>query len=61
METGRNGNADGVFVPAAPELLLPIPEIVLLQVFAYYMAVRKGECNGDVTPTDAQSGCRQRS
>jgi glucosamine--fructose-6-phosphate aminotransferase (isomerizing) len=31
-----------VFVPPAPELLLPILEIVPLQLFAYYMAVRKG-------------------
>src|SRR5712692_10013347 len=31
-----------IFVPAAPELLLPILEIVPLQLFAYYMAVRKG-------------------
>ena len=31
-----------IFVPPAPELLLPILEIVPLQLFAYYMAVRKG-------------------
>jgi glucosamine--fructose-6-phosphate aminotransferase (isomerizing) len=31
-----------IFVPLAPELLLPILEIVPLQLFAYYMAVRKG-------------------
>jgi glucosamine--fructose-6-phosphate aminotransferase (isomerizing) len=31
-----------IFVPQAPELLLPILEIVPLQLFAYYMAVRKG-------------------
>ena len=31
-----------IFVPNAPELLLPILEIVPLQLFAYYMAVRKG-------------------
>jgi len=29
-------------VPRAPELLLPILEIVPLQLFAYYVAVRKG-------------------
>ncbi len=31
-----------VFVPRAPELLSPILEIVPLQLFAYYMTVRKG-------------------
>jgi len=31
-----------IFVPQAPELLSPILEIVPLQLFAYYMAVRKG-------------------
>ena len=31
-----------IFVPRTPELLLPILEIVPLQLFAYYMAVRKG-------------------
>jgi glutamine---fructose-6-phosphate transaminase (isomerizing) len=31
-----------IFVPRAPEPLLPILEIVPLQLFAYYMAVRKG-------------------
>jgi glucosamine--fructose-6-phosphate aminotransferase (isomerizing) len=31
-----------IFVPPAPELLLPILEIVPLQLFAYYMAVRRG-------------------
>jgi len=31
-----------IFVPRAPELLLPILEIVPLQLFAYYMAVRRG-------------------
>jgi glucosamine--fructose-6-phosphate aminotransferase (isomerizing) len=31
-----------IFVPQAPELLLPILEIVPLQLFAYYLAVRKG-------------------
>ncbi len=31
-----------IFVPRAPELLLPILEVVPLQLFAYYMAVRKG-------------------
>ncbi|HEV7218104.1 MAG: glutamine--fructose-6-phosphate transaminase (isomerizing) [Terriglobales bacterium] len=31
-----------IVIPEAPELLLPILEIVPLQLFAYYMAVRKG-------------------
>src|SRR5437870_6816124 len=31
-----------IFIPDAPELLLPILEIVPLQLFAYYMAVRRG-------------------
>jgi len=31
-----------ILVPQAPELLLPILEIVPLQLFAYYMAVRRG-------------------
>jgi glucosamine--fructose-6-phosphate aminotransferase (isomerizing) len=31
-----------IFVPAAPELLSPILEIVPLQLFAYYMAVKRG-------------------
>jgi glutamine---fructose-6-phosphate transaminase (isomerizing) len=31
-----------IFVPTASELLLPILEIVPLQLFAYYMAVRRG-------------------
>jgi len=31
-----------IFLPQAPELLLPILEIVPLQLFAYYMAVRRG-------------------
>ncbi|MBZ5598993.1 MAG: glutamine--fructose-6-phosphate transaminase (isomerizing) [Acidobacteriia bacterium] len=31
-----------IFVPATPELLLPILEIVPLQLFAYYMALRRG-------------------
>jgi glutamine---fructose-6-phosphate transaminase (isomerizing) len=35
--------ADRVFyVPAAPELLLPIVEVIPLQLFAYYVAVKKG-------------------
>lgn len=35
--------ADQVFyVPAAPELLLPILEVIPLQLFAYYIAVKKG-------------------
>jgi glutamine---fructose-6-phosphate transaminase (isomerizing) len=31
-----------VFIPTAPELLSPILEIVPLQLFAYYMAVKRG-------------------
>ena len=35
--------ADQVFfVPAAPELLLPILEVIPLQLFAYHVAVNKG-------------------
>lgn len=35
--------ADHVFfVPAAPELLLPIVEVIPLQLFAYHIAVNKG-------------------
>ncbi len=33
---------DVFFVPAAPELLLPILEVIPLQLFAYHVAVRKG-------------------
>ena len=31
-----------IFIPHAPELLSPILEIVPLQVFAYYMAIKRG-------------------
>ena len=31
-----------IFIPAVPELLSPILEIVPLQMFAYYMAVKRG-------------------
>jgi glutamine---fructose-6-phosphate transaminase (isomerizing) len=35
--------ADQIFyVPAAPELLLPIVEVIPLQLFAYHVAVQKG-------------------
>jgi glucosamine--fructose-6-phosphate aminotransferase (isomerizing) len=35
--------ADHVFyVPSAPELLLPVLEVIPLQLFAYYVAVNKG-------------------
>jgi glucosamine--fructose-6-phosphate aminotransferase (isomerizing) len=35
--------ADHVFyVPSAPELLLPILEVIPLQLFAYHVAVNKG-------------------
>jgi len=33
---------DVFFVPAAPELLLPIIEVIPLQLFAYHVAVKKG-------------------
>ncbi|MFZ0758594.1 MAG: isomerizing glutamine--fructose-6-phosphate transaminase [Candidatus Sulfotelmatobacter sp.] len=37
------GVADDVFfVPAAPELLLPIVEVIPLQLFAYHVATKKG-------------------
>src|SRR5437660_5121692 len=42
-DTELPGLADHtIFLPHAPELLSPILEIVPLQLFAYYMAVRKG-------------------
>ena len=34
--------SDCVFVDAAPEYLLPIPEVVPLQLFAYFMALAHG-------------------
>ena len=30
------------YVPAAPELLLPMVEVIPLQLFAYHVAVNKG-------------------
>ena len=40
---GSRRIADHVFyVPAAPELLLPILEVIPLQLFAYHIAVNKG-------------------
>jgi glutamine---fructose-6-phosphate transaminase (isomerizing) len=33
---------DVFYVPAAPELLLPIVEVIPLQLFAYYVATKKG-------------------
>ena len=33
---------DVFFVPAAPELLLPIIEVIPLQLFAYHVATKKG-------------------
>jgi glucosamine--fructose-6-phosphate aminotransferase (isomerizing) len=37
------GIADDIFfVPAAPELLLPIVEVIPLQLFAYHVATKKG-------------------
>lgn len=42
-DTEVNAIADEVFyVPAAPELLLPILEVIPLQLFAYYVALKKG-------------------
>jgi glutamine---fructose-6-phosphate transaminase (isomerizing) len=41
-ETIRRIADHTIFVPEAPELLSPILEIVPLQLFAYYMTVRKG-------------------
>jgi glucosamine--fructose-6-phosphate aminotransferase (isomerizing) len=41
-ETIRRLADHTIFVPEAPELLSPILEIVPLQLFAYYMTVRKG-------------------
>jgi glutamine---fructose-6-phosphate transaminase (isomerizing) len=42
-DTEISSIADHVFfVPAAPELLLPIVEVIPLQLFAYHVAVRKG-------------------
>jgi len=33
---------DCVFVDPAPEHLLPIPEVIPLQLFSYYMALERG-------------------
>jgi glutamine---fructose-6-phosphate transaminase (isomerizing) len=33
---------DVFFAPAAPELLLPIVEVIPLQLFAYHVATQKG-------------------
>jgi len=42
-DTEVSSIADQVFyVPAAPELLLPIVEVIPLQLFAYHVALRKG-------------------
>jgi glucosamine--fructose-6-phosphate aminotransferase (isomerizing) len=42
-DTETRATADQVFyVPAAPELLLPILEVIPLQLFAYHVAVKKG-------------------
>ncbi|MHB8391606.1 MAG: SIS domain-containing protein, partial [Acidobacteriaceae bacterium] len=35
-----------VYIPTAPELLLPILEVIPLQLLAYYIAVRRG-CDVD--------------
>ncbi|HLX84247.1 MAG TPA: hypothetical protein VKR59_10130, partial [Terriglobales bacterium] len=34
--------ADVFFVPAQPELLLPMVEVIPLQLFAYHVATQKG-------------------
>jgi glucosamine--fructose-6-phosphate aminotransferase (isomerizing) len=44
-EIGESAD-DTIFIPAAPELLLPILEIVPLQLLAYHIAVRRG-CDVD--------------
>jgi glucosamine--fructose-6-phosphate aminotransferase (isomerizing) len=42
-DTELSGIADNVFlIPAAPELLLPIIEVIPLQLFAYHVAIHKG-------------------
>src|SRR6266699_2750336 len=42
-DTDLQGLADHIiFIPKAPELLSPILEIVQLQLFSYYMSLRKG-------------------
>src|SRR5579871_55994 len=41
-EQMRNLADHTIFIPQTPELLSPILEIIPLQLFAYYMAVRKG-------------------
>src|SRR5256885_6532505 len=38
----RRATEHAIFVPNAPELLLPMIEIVPLQLLAYYIAVRRG-------------------
>jgi glucosamine--fructose-6-phosphate aminotransferase (isomerizing) len=40
-EVGDVAN-DVFFVPPAPELLLPIVEVIPLQLFAYHVATKKG-------------------
>ena len=46
----KSGNGDSIAhvleIPAAPELLLPILEVVPLQLLAYHIAVRRG-CDVD--------------
>ena len=41
-EEVRNVADNVFFVPSAPELLLPIVEVIPLQLFAYHVAVKKG-------------------
>ena len=41
-DVARQASDQAILVPAAPELLLPILEIVPLQLLAYHIAVRRG-------------------
>jgi glucosamine--fructose-6-phosphate aminotransferase (isomerizing) len=41
-EEVQNLVSDCVFVQPAPEYLLPIPEVIPLQLFAYFMALERG-------------------
>ena len=45
-EDAKDGADHVIYIPAAPEELLPILEIVPLQLLAYHIAVRRG-CDGD--------------
>jgi len=45
-EDAKDGADHVIYIPAAPEELLPILEIVPLQLLAYHIAVRRG-CDVD--------------